>query len=600
MNRKFKSIFIMKRFLKNLLLIVLSTLLTLGLIFFIFIGIIAAASDSDKDAKLNVENAILHIKLDKPLREEAPKNPFEGFDFENFDFRPALSLRQLVKTIGEAKNDENVKGIFLDLSMVQGGIASVEELRNALQDFKSSEKFIVSYSEVYTQKSFYLASVSDEVYLNPAGMVEWRGLATQLMFFKNMLEKLDINVQIIRHGKFKSAVEPFMYDKMSDANRKQVKTYLSSIWGSMTNAIAHDRQLNVQTLNALADSLSIRTAQDAKEYGFVTDTKYFDEIEDLLAEKTETTTDKTNLLKIKEYYYYNKVKEFKEKLLMKKPKIAVVYAHGSIVSGKGEKDELGSETISKAIKEARKDSTVKAIVLRVNSPGGSALASDVIWREVILAKKVKPVVVSMGDVAASGGYFISCAANKIFANENTITGSIGVFGVVPSFQEMLKNKVGITIDTVKTNAHADMGVLRPLTEEEKNIIQSEIEHIYDEFITKVAEGRGMTKAQVDSIGQGRVWSGLDALQIGLVDEIGDLQDAINEAVKLAGIEDYQEVAYPRKKDSPFEFMLNVETDATAKVLQDNLGTWYSTYTSFKKLTSKKQALAQMPYEIIIE
>ncbi|GAB4251358.1 MAG: signal peptide peptidase SppA [Vicingaceae bacterium] len=603
----------MKQFFKYLFASILGTGIALfiaGFIFFaVIIGsIVSSISSSTEEKVITVkENSVLHVKLDETIKEQVSGNPFENIDFSTFKTKKQLGIRDIIKAIEKAKSDDKIKGIFLDLSIINAGMSTIEEIRNALEDFKASKKFILCYSEVYTQRTYYLASVADKIYLNPAGLMELRGLATQLMFFKNALEKLNIEMQIIRgtNNKFKSAVEPFMYDKMSDANRKQIAKYIHSLWNNMLTEIAESRGLTVEEINKLANEVAVRNAKDAVKYKFVDQLTFRDEVLSILREKLGLNeNDDINSLSLAEYYnnYDNPFEKLKEKKKVKKgDHLAIIYANGEITGGESEDGTMGSETISKAIREARLDENVKAIVLRVNSPGGSALASDVIWREVVLAKKVKPVVVSMGDVAASGGYYISCAANKIFADANTVTGSIGVFGMIPNAKGFFNNKLGINIDTVKTNHHADMlTVFRKLTPDEISIIQQGVDEVYDDFITKVSEGRGLSKEMVDSIGQGRIWSGVDALKIGLVDEIGDINDAVSEAAKMAKLEEgkYAIVEYPKAKD-PFEALFQIAGDEIkASFVKSELGDNYVYYKHLKNATKLQSGImAKMPFEI---
>jgi len=597
----------MKQFFKIMLASIAAMIVMGALFFFITFGIIGSlisSSESGKEIKIK-DNSVMHIKFTEPIPDRTSENPFENFDFGKMQPSKQLGLDKILKTIEKAKTDDRIKGIYLDLNVVNGGMATVEEIRNALEDFKTTGKWIVSYSEIYTQKGYYLASVADKIYLNPAGMMELRGLSSQLMFFKNALAKLDVDMQVIRHGKFKSAVEPFMLEKMSESNRKQMQLILNTTWSSMLEKVAVSRNISIEKINELANGIKIQKAIDAKNEGFVDGIMYKDELLDMFKEKLEVATyEDLNFIELSKYLSMSKdpLKELKEKTDEPSAnQIAVVYASGDIVSGKGDKGQMGSEIISKAIREARLDSNVKAIVLRVNSPGGSAMASDVMWREVVLAKKVKPVVVSMGNVAASGGYYISCAADKIVADEKTITGSIGVFGLIPNAQGFFNNKLGITFDTVKTNTHADMlTIFRPLTQEEKDIIQIGVENIYDDFITKVAEGRGMTKEQVDSIGQGRVWTGIDAKKIGLVDEIGGINKAIEIAQDLAKMEDYTLTAYPKAEKNPFnELLITLSGDMEAYFMKKQMGEGYKYYRAVERLSTQQGILARMPYEIEI-
>lgn len=501
------------------------------------------------------DSSILHIELSEAIGEKSFFKP--EFTSDGIGNAGKVGVRDITESIKYAAADDKIKGIYLDVSSVQAGMATIEEVRNALKTFKKSGKFIVSYSEVYTKSGYYLASLADEVYMYPTGLLEWNGLGSERMFFKNMLDKLDVDVQIVRgsNNKFKSAVEPFMYDKMSEANRKQTEKYMFSFWDHIVSEVSQAKNIPVAQLNNVADSLLLSNATKTVEHSFVTALKYEDEVIDNLKAKTNRKEDEElNLITLEKY-----MKFVDRKMKVKninKQNIAVVFATGEISSGKGDLESIGSETTVKLIREAKEDTAIKAVVLRVNSPGGSALASDVIWREIMLTKKVKPVVVSMGDLAASGGYYISCAADRIFAQPNTITGSIGVFGMIPNAERFLNNKVGITVDRVKTNSHSNlMSITKPLTDEEYKIIQKEVDNIYNDFITKVSEGRGISKEMVDSIGQGRVWTGLDALEIKLVDEIGGIDDAVAYAAKLAKVETPIVQEFPKDKEDKFaEFL----------------------------------------------
>jgi protease-4 len=572
------------------------------IIFFGMIGsLISSVSEGQKDKIEKVEpNSILHVKLNYEIKDRSSNNPFENFDFSTFESNDGPGLDKIIKSIEKAKTDDKIKGIYLDLTTINGGMATLEEIRLALLNFKESGKWIISYSEIYTQGTYYLASVSDKVYLNPAGIVEHKGLSSELMFFKNALEKLDVEMQIIRHGKFKSAVEPYMLEKMSDANREQYELLLNTAWGSMTKAVSASRNISVEKLNELADNMTIQDAKIAKAEGLVDDILFKDEL--LAAIKTKLNIeadDDIQSITLKKYSKSVSKTPFNPKKEKKSEnQIAVIYASGEINSGKSKNNVMGSETISAAIREARLDDDVKAIVLRVNSPGGSAMASDVMWREVVLAKQAKPVIVSMGNVAASGGYYIACAADKIVADEKTITGSIGVFGVIPNAQGLMNNKLGITFDRVKTNKHADiMSVFKPLTAEERDIIQIGVEKIYDDFITKVAEGRGMTKEEVDAIGQGRVWTGLDAIKIGLVDEIGGLERAIEIAKTTAKLDDYSIIDYPKRKDPFEELMEELTSNIEAKILTRTLGSEYKYYKKVQDISQQTGVMARMPFDI---
>jgi len=550
---------------------------------------------NDKTYK-SVENSVLKLSLNDQIKERTVENPFSKINLGPLMPEGSLGLNTILLNIKKAKEDKDIKGIYLEISNPIAGFATLEEIRNALIDFRSSGKFIYAYSETYSQKAYYIASTASKLYLNPQGTLEVKGLSSQIMFFKNMLDKLGVEVQIFRHGKFKSAIEPFMLDKMSEANRSQVETYLGSLWNHMLAGISKSRGITASEINNMADNLLIRNPSDALKYKLVDALKYEDEaMDDIKKAISIDQKEKIHFVSLEKYA------DSPNKAKLSSNKIAIVYAVGEIVSGKGSDDQVGSETVAKALRDARLDTSIKAIVFRVNSPGGSALASDVMWREVLLAKAAKPVVVSMGDVAASGGYYISCAANRIFAQPNTITGSIGVFGLIPNAQKALSEKLGITIDTVNTNKHSDVGtILRAASTDEYNYIQKSVEDIYDVFITKVAEGRNISKNNVDSIGQGRVWSGTDALKIKLVDEIGGINDAITYAAKLAKLSSYKLIDLPKQKD-PLEELFNTGADEIeTRTMKANLGEQYIFIKQLKTVLLKKGIQARVPYEMIIE
>jgi protease IV len=589
----------MKQFFKFMLASMTGYLLlwiVMGLIFFSIIASIA--SFAKKTVVVLDDKSVLTLKLDQPIPDRTSDNPFGDFDFASMTSKKAQGLDNLLKVIKRAATDDKIKGIFLDVSDIPSGIATIEEIRNALLEFKKSGKFIYSYSEDYSQRGYYLASLSDKIFLNPQGSLTFKGLAAELMFFKGTLEKLEVQAQIIRHGKFKSAVEPFTNDKASEANRLQYQKLLDGIWKQMLDGISAERKITTEELTMIADSLKIQLAVDAVKYKLVDKLVYRDELLDEM--KTKLGIDADEDISFVAPGKYLKTKESKHKMVIGKKKIAVVYAIGAIGSGEGDEKTIGSECISKAISDARSDSSVRAIVLRINSPGGSALASEVIWREVVLAQKVKPVVVSMGDVAASGGYYIACGAGKIFAQPNTLTGSIGVFGIVPNLEKLFKNKLGITFDVIKTNKYSDyITASRALQPYETKVLTNQIENIYQVFIGHVAEGRNMTTVEVDSIGQGRVWSGVDAKRIGLVDEIGGLQKAIEAAAKLAKMEDYKIVNYPKIKDPFTKFFEEFMDDTKTSELKEMLGENYEYYEYLQNMKSQKGIQARLPFDLVI-
>jgi protease-4 len=540
------------------------------------------------------------------FEDQITEKTFMTFDGGALRVNQALGIREIKIALEAAEKDDKIDGIVLNLPSINAGMASVEEIRNAILEFRESDKFVIAYGEVFSQKAYYLATAADEIYLNPAGMVEFRGLGAELMFFKGMIDKLGIDMQIIRgsNNKFKSAVEPLMLDSMSVANRKQTMTYINAMWNQMLTGISTERGIDIAYLNEMADSVYVRNAETALSYNLVDGIMFEDEVLDLVAGKTKADKiDKIEWVNFGKYaYFMDRNKKIDEST--EDENIAIVYAVGGIESGEGDPQTIGSETIASAIRDARLDDNIKAVVLRINSPGGSALASDVIWREVVLTKAVKPVVVSMGDVAASGGYYIACAADKIYAHPNTITGSIGVFGVLPNFGPMLEDKFGITTDRVETNEHSVLTLTQALTEDEEKIIQQGVDDIYDDFTKKVAEGRGMTQAEVDSIGQGRVWAGTDALNIGLVDELGGIDDALEYAADQANIKksDIKIKAYPDWGSDLMDFLMQLdlaqeqkdedESAASAKVME--------MLRTVDQLSTMKGVQARLPYEIIIE
>ena len=582
----------MKLFFKNVLSTIVGVVLSVVVVVLLFIGIISIAIstlDSDKETKVKA-NSILKITLSKPIVDRASDNPFENLSITNMDPETEIEFKSILDNIEKAKTDDRIKGIYLNVPFVNAGLSQTEEIRNKLLDFKTTGKFIISYAENYSQNGYYLSSVADEIFLNPEGIFELKGLSAQIIFFKGLLEKLDIEAQVIRHGKFKSAIEPFILDKMSKANREQISLLLTTISDNILDSIASQRGLTLSKVEKLADNLELNTAANCLENNFVDALIYQDELENKLKSKLGEEA-KLQLISLSKYNNAKVEKQGK----ISRDKIAIIYATGEINSGKGDLKSIGSETTAKAIKKAREDERVKAIVLRVNSPGGSALASDVIWRETTLAKAEKPLVISMGDLAASGGYYIACAADTIVANPTTITGSIGVFGLIPNLQHFYKNKLGITIDTVNTSKHADVGGMhRRLTSFEKAKIQDHVEGIYATFISHVAEGRNMSTAAVDDIGQGRVWTGYDAKRLGLVDVLGGLETAIDIAADLAELSDYRLVSLPKKED-PLETFIKEITGEESKYIANYLGIDRKFVKSVENLLKGEKIKARMPF-----
>lgn len=589
----------MKEFFKFVFASMIGFILSFFVVFILLVAVIVAAvSTSSNEGKVSAaSNSIMHVSLDYPIKERTDKNPFSEISLMGFDNKKSLGLNEILENLEKAKQDDHIDGIYLDVSSLSAGFATIEEIRNALIDFKKSGKFILAYSEVYTQGAYYLASVADKIYLNPEGMIDFRGLSTELMFFKGSLEKLDIEAQIIKVGTYKSAVEPFILDKMSEPNRQQITSFLGSMYDHFLNEISKSRKISKSTLISIADDAKVRTPKDALFHKMVDGLKYKDEVLEELKKRTGISQKKElNSVSIEEYAPSPETKNESTN-----NRIALVYANGEIISGEGDDESIGSERISRAIRKARLDSKVKAIVLRVNSPGGSALASDVIWREMILAKKSKPVIVSMGDVAASGGYYISCAADSIFAQPNTITGSIGVFGIIPNMKNFFKNKLGITFDRVNTGKFADLGsVSRPLSDSERMIIQQEINKVYSTFTQKVADGRKKSQGYIDSIGQGRVWSGTEALQNGLVDRLGDINDAVASAAKKAKIKDFKLVSYPDQIDPIKSLFENTGDKIRVYFMKRELGDQYSYYEQMQSAINLSGVQARIPYDIRVK
>jgi protease IV len=563
------------------------------LFFMLLIYITAKVNSLSDETSVSVkEKSVLEITLDHPVKERSKDNPLEKIDIPGINKESYIGLNDVLKSIRNAATDEKISGIFLNLGEVQSGIASMAEIRNALGEFRKSNKFIYAYSESYSQGAYYLASVADKIFLYPEGGLDFRGIGVNLMFFKGALEKLELEPQIIRHGKFKSAVEPFMYDRMSPENREQMNVFIGSIWEKILSDISASRNISTDSLQQITDNVSARDPKKAVQLKLIDKLAYYDEVTEEIKQKSGLEEkEKIRLISLKNYS-----ETVRNTTNFTAPKIAVIYASGDIVSGKGDEDEIGSEKISSAIRKARLDTTIKAIVLRVNSPGGSAIASDVIWRETVLAKKSKPFIVSMGDYAASGGYYIACAADTIVAQPNTITGSIGVFGLLFNAKKLFNNKLGITFDSVTTGRYANLGTpFHALSEQERNIIQEEVEKVYDTFLTHVAEGRRMNKADIDSIGQGRVWSGTDAKRLGLVDVLGGIDDAIAIAVRKAKLDTYRIVAMPEQKDFLQQIMEGFKRETRLEIGEKNFGQAFEYYRTINSLLNQQGVIARTPY-----
>lgn len=584
----------MKEFFKMMFASLLGFVLFSIVAIFLFVGLIAyMVSSASSDEVVISSQSVLHLTLDQPIVDRAPKSPI-FFDLNTMSRQSGLVT--ILKNIEKAKDDPKIAGIYLELTSIPAGITTISEIRNALIDFKTSGKFIYAYSDNYSQSAYYLATAADKIYLNPEGSLLIKGINAELTFFKGTLEKLDVKVQVIRHGKFKAATEPFFLDKMSPENRQQVSALINGVWDQVIKGISETRHLDGQRINQIADSLAIRTAQNALDYKLVDRVAYKDEF--IKEMKKTMGLDEKDKVELVTNEKYARVTDVPSKHETGKDKIAVIYATGNIMSGDGDDQTIGSDGLSKAIKKAREDEAVKAIVLRVNSPGGDALASDVIWREVTLATKSKPVVASFGDVAASGGYYISCGATQIYAEPTTITGSIGVFGLVPNMKGLFNNKLGVTFDNEKTNKNSDyISVTAPLSPYQTQVLQNEIEHIYTTFVSKVADGRKLSPTFVDSIAQGRVWCGTDAKRLGLIDEYGGLDESIKAAAKLAKIEDYRITSLPEQKDLFTQIYDELTGGVKASLLEKELGEDYIYYRTLKELKSMKGVQARLPFHM---
>ena len=573
-----------------------SAVLLLVVVIFIFGSLIASiASSSEANVTLKPKT-VLYMNLNYDIPERTNSNSLEMYF--NVDKIDMAGMNDILNNIDAAATDANIEGIFLDLSDIGTSTANIEEIRNRLISFKESGKFIISYGEAYTQSAYYLASVSDKIYMLPDGVLDIHGISSQSMFYKHLLEKLDIEMQIIRpaNNRFKSAVEPYFLDEMSDANREQTSVYLNSMWNKICSDISASRNIKVETINKLADELTLMfDTQAAVDNGFIDELIYKDELLAKLHELTNTPDNKKlNIIKNTQYA------KVRPEMMTGEDNIALVYASGQIIEGEGDDTTIGSTTLSAAIRKARTDKKVKAIVMRVNSPGGSAVASEVIRREVELAAKEKPVIVSMGSYAASGGYWISSTADYIFADPNTLTGSIGVFGTFPNLKGFLNDKVGLTFDEVKTNENSDFGSLyKPLSPYQMTMMQKHVTDTYDEFITLVAETRGLRKTFVDSIGQGRVWSGTDAIGIGLVDELGGIDKAIAYAADQAGLTSYSIKEFPKQEDI-FESLFKTETQEyyTKAVMKKNLGSSYKYLEAIENISKIEGVQALMPMVVV--
>lgn len=598
----------MKSFLKYTLATIVGVIIVNLIFFFFFIAFIGAiAALSDKTVNVR-ENSILTLKFEGEILDRISDNPLDNIDLFTFTPKKNLGMNKILASIKNAARDPRITGIYLDLTDIQGNfgaLAFTEEIRNALLQFKESGKFIISYSNLgYSQKSYYLATVADKIYVNPETPLLLTGMSSSISFYKETLSKLGIQPEVVKVGKFKSAVEPFIADRMSEANREQVKKYLDSSWGTLVKGISESRHIPADSINALTDRFNFYTTEKLKELGYFDGTVYEDQMLTILKEKCALAPDqKLNQILLSEYQNA----DIPDPSAYSPDKIAIVYAQGEI--GLEQSANTIGPDLARTIRKAREDKNIKAIVLRVNSPGGSALTSDIIWRETMLAAQSKPLIVSMANVAASGGYYISCAADTIVAEPTTLTGSIGIFGMFFSGEKLIHDKLGISTDVVKTNEHSDFGgsyplplpiSSRPLTGYERNVLQNYVDQGYETFLNRVMAGRGFSRDQLDAIAQGRVWTGEDAQRLGLVDVLGGLDDAVAIAARHAGIGHYAIAEYPVPKNPLEEFFTQLTGNLKARMVKEELGSFYTTWQQIKNAVHHQGLMARIPYDITFD
>lgn len=583
----------MKNFFKIVLGTFVGSLIALTVGFFLMLGFIGSMASFSETKPVVPKSAILSIDFGTRISEQSIDDPFSSINPLQGTSGKTQGIYSLIRSIEKAATDPAIKFIYMNLSSLNAGITHTEELRSALERFRTSGKPVIAYADNFSQPAYYLSTVADKIYLSPTGMLPLTGVSISTIFFKDLLDKLGVEVQLVRHGKFKAAAEQFISNKMSPENREQLQAYVNAVWSTWASQIASAREIPVEKINLLADNLSLSTAQDALEAGLVDELLYKDQLIEKLTTLFGVEDEKD--LKMITTTNYDKAThkvDFKEK-----NKVAIIYANGDIIMGKTE-NNIASDSFMEHISKVRKDSTIKAVVFRVNSPGGSAQSSDIIERELALLMENKPVVVSMGDYAASGGYWISAKANKIFTNNTTLTGSIGVFSMVPNFQKAMNKHLSVNAESVNSNKYSDlMSGYRPLESTESEFLRNAVEKIYTDFINLVAQGRNMTPEKVDEIAQGRVWAGKDALGIGLADQQGGLYDALLSAASMAGLEGYRVVEYPVQK-SAIDRLVEMlsESSVAAGNIADPLGMLENAYQSLLKERGISH-MARLPYNI---
>lgn len=586
----------MLKFFRGVLATIVGLIIFSILVVLLGTAIVGAFSSMEEEVEV-VDNSVLHLKLNKPIVERESEFPLTPFEMLPGAEGGVHGLMSILESIRHAKEDEKIKGIYLQAQFVSAGFATLKEIRDALEGFKAEGKWIVAYNEIFTEKDYYLASVADEIYLNPLGALELNGLVQEVVFFKGTLDKLQIEPQVFRVGEFKSAVEPFTRKEMSEASREQSNAFLNNIYGVFLNDVARNRQIDVNELERISDEMLIRSPEDAVQYKVVNQLAYLDQVRDIMRQKLGVEEEELELIE------YGKYKKSIQQESRSTSRIAVIVASGEIVNGEGDNQTIGSDKFAKEIREARQNDRVKAIVLRINSPGGSALASDVIWREVTLAAEEKPIIASMSDLAASGGYYIAMGCDTIVAQPNTITGSIGIFGMIFNLKGLLNDKLGITTDVVETGELSNiLRVTAPLNEYEQQIIQNAIEEGYETFTRKAAEGRNMSIEELREVASGRVWSGIEAKERNLVDILGSFEDAVEIAAAKAGLEegDYRLRFYPERKGFLQELVDKLTGGAEARAMEVQFGDLYPYVKQIKELKKFEGIQARVPYDFTIE
>lgn len=585
----------MKQFFKMMFASALGVFVAVGvmMVLSIFVLIVVVSSIGNRPAYTPKPDTVFKIQLDGALSDYVNENPLALFMGEGEN---KLALNDVLSSIRKAKENNNIKGIYLESGNLVTGSASLKEIRGALEDFKESGKFVVAYADNYSQGNYYLCSVADKVFLNPQGMLGLVGLASQTMFYKGLLDKIGVDIQVFKVGTYKGAVEPFMLDKLSEANREQIQSYLSSVWQTITEGIADSRKIALTDVNHFAnEGMAFSSPDKAVECGLVDELKYRPEAETYVQERAGQGGAKLRTADL------NQLKSMPEVTKEKKDRIAILYAEGEIMpdtpASPYDMEQRITEKMAAELIKLKNNDEVKAVVFRVNSPGGSAFVSEQIWRQVVELKKVKPIVVSMGNVAASGGYYISCAANKIVAEPNTLTGSIGIFGIFPNVSGLLR-KLALSTDLVKTNTFADLGDMsRPMTADEKTLLQGYVERGYETFIDRCAQGRDMTPEAVNAVGQGRVWTGEQALERGLVDELGGIETAVRTAASLADLSDYSVLEVSGSKDFFKDFIEKQWGEVRLSMVKSVLGDEYGYFQQMQTVKSARGIQARLPFDM---